>query len=249
LLTLTTSFVFLLGGESQPASAQAVCGNAELEEGEECDDGNTSSGDCCSATCHYELPGSACGDPGDTLCDDPDTCDGAGTCQPNYEPPTTLCRPLVDVCDLPEYCDGVGACPADGFEPPTTMCRPPSGPCDDPEYCTGVSPTCPYDLPRNGLPCPDGNLCNGDEMCVGFVCTPGQPLECDNGLFCDGVETCHALEGCVEGDPPCGDLACSESADICGDPLLPALSPLGRGLTALLLTLAAVAWLARRRLP
>ncbi len=37
-------------------SGQCVeCGNLELEPGEECDDGNTISGDGCSSTCQYEL--------------------------------------------------------------------------------------------------------------------------------------------------------------------------------------------------
>ena len=38
------------------------------------------------------LAGTACGDPSDTACDNPDTCDGAGSCQTNVEPGTTQCR-------------------------------------------------------------------------------------------------------------------------------------------------------------
>jgi cysteine-rich repeat protein len=34
--------------------AEARCGNGVLEAGEECDDGNTDSGDGCSATCQLE---------------------------------------------------------------------------------------------------------------------------------------------------------------------------------------------------
>jgi MYXO-CTERM domain-containing protein len=36
------------------------CGNGAFEPGEECDDGNTTSGDCCSATCQFEKT-AACG--------------------------------------------------------------------------------------------------------------------------------------------------------------------------------------------
>lgn len=54
------------------------CGNGVLEIGEQCDDGNAVDGDCCSAACLYESPGTACGS-GGSLCT-PTTCDGAGGC-------------------------------------------------------------------------------------------------------------------------------------------------------------------------
>ena len=65
-----------------------VCGNAILETGETCDDGNTVSGDGCSATCQIEGGGGAiCGngvwETGET-CDDGNTVSGDGcsaTCQ------------------------------------------------------------------------------------------------------------------------------------------------------------------------
>jgi len=56
---------------------QALCGNELIEAGEECDDGNTASGDCCSATCGFESSESPC-DNGDDCSGD--TCDGEGTC-------------------------------------------------------------------------------------------------------------------------------------------------------------------------
>jgi cysteine-rich repeat protein len=37
-----------------------VCGNGKLEAGEECDDGNTVSGDGCSCTCTIEPPPPVC---------------------------------------------------------------------------------------------------------------------------------------------------------------------------------------------
>jgi cysteine-rich repeat protein len=39
-----------------------VCGDGVLEGLEECDDGNTLGGDCCSATCELEPDGAACDD-------------------------------------------------------------------------------------------------------------------------------------------------------------------------------------------
>jgi cysteine-rich repeat protein len=57
----------------------APCGNGSLEPGEECDDGNTLDGDCCSAICQYEAAGSLCAD--GQFCNGEETCDGAGACQ------------------------------------------------------------------------------------------------------------------------------------------------------------------------
>jgi cysteine-rich repeat protein len=49
---------------SNPASAPATCGNGKLDPGEECDDGNTVSGDGCSGTCTLEQGNTlACMDP------------------------------------------------------------------------------------------------------------------------------------------------------------------------------------------
>ena len=39
---------------------EAVCGNGQIEEGEACDDGNTTDGDGCSAVCALEQA-AACG--------------------------------------------------------------------------------------------------------------------------------------------------------------------------------------------
>ena len=62
-----------------------VCGNGTREGGEECDDGNTLSGDCCSATCRVEAAGSSCPDDGSACTTE--ACDGAGSCMHEAAPP------------------------------------------------------------------------------------------------------------------------------------------------------------------
>src|SRR5439155_21840626 len=51
----------------------SVCGNGMVEPGEQCDDGNTVDGDCCSSTCQFEPAGAPCGSP--TACLTATMCD------------------------------------------------------------------------------------------------------------------------------------------------------------------------------
>jgi len=314
-------------------AAGGVCGDSTVDAGEDCDDGNTLPGDCCSATCQYESaatvcraaagvcdaadycdgagtcdadakltsecrasagacdvaevcdgvaddcpadafepatmecraaagdcdvaetctgaapscpadafepPATACGDPGDTVCDDPDSCDAVGNCQANYEPPTTLCRAAVGECDAPDNCDGASAaCPADAKL--TTECRPSVHVCDAAEFCDGVSDECGRDLPRNGLSCADGDLCNGNEVCVSWTCTAGAPPVCDDDDMCT-VDSCDALLGCIND----GSKSVERPAT-CDRPDLPSASPAGRALLSLLVVGAGAMFLARRR--
>jgi cysteine-rich repeat protein len=89
-----------------------VCGNGELEDGEQCDDGNTTDGDGCSATCTHENPPpphACCGDgtvEAGEQCDDGNTTDGDGcsaTCTIEPPPPAACCgngvREAGEECD------------------------------------------------------------------------------------------------------------------------------------------------------
>jgi cysteine-rich repeat protein len=59
-------------------AASVSCGDQAVDAGEDCDDGNLSNGDCCSADCQAEAAGNPCAADGDpcTL----DVCDSSGTC-------------------------------------------------------------------------------------------------------------------------------------------------------------------------
>jgi cysteine-rich repeat protein len=59
-------------------ASEIFCGNSALDDGEQCDDGNTANGDCCDANCQYEASASPCPADGDACTDD--ICDGAGGC-------------------------------------------------------------------------------------------------------------------------------------------------------------------------
>ena len=49
-----------------PSCAMAVCGDTVIDVGEQCDDGNTVNGDCCSSSCQYDASGAPCTDDGAT---------------------------------------------------------------------------------------------------------------------------------------------------------------------------------------
>ncbi len=121
----------LAGATTTTTLPAPVCGNATVEAGEQCDDGNTDTGDCCNATCQLDTIGAACGAAGDTVCDDPDTCDGAGICLANNETSGTACDDGA-FCNGADTCDGLGACQSAGdpCAAPGTACNETGNSCD-----------------------------------------------------------------------------------------------------------------------
>lgn len=133
-------------GTSVGAEAAPVCGNSILEGDEQCDDGNTNNGDCCSSTCQYESAATVCRAMGG-ICDKPELCDGAGTCPADTYNSTDVCRASAGICDIAETCPGTGVnCPTDAFNNSADVCRPSEGVCDIAEYCDGINTTCPFDI-------------------------------------------------------------------------------------------------------
>lgn len=90
-----------------------VCGNGLLEAGEQCDDGNTAAGDCCSPSCIAEPAHSLCTSDGNVCTDD--RCDGAGAC--THQPNSSACG---SAC-LPATCSA-GACVPQDPAPPGAPC-------------------------------------------------------------------------------------------------------------------------------
>jgi cysteine-rich repeat protein len=100
------------------------CGNGIVEPPEQCDDGNTANGDCCSSTCQFESSGSPCADDGNSCTND--QCDGAGVCKHPAKPDGTMCS-SGNLCLMGEQCTA-GVCK--GGEPVV---------CDDHDPCTADS--------------------------------------------------------------------------------------------------------------
>ena len=208
-----------LGPEPESESVPPICGDGVVS-GETCDDGNTTSGDGCSATCTVE-PGFTCsGSPsvctpicGDGLvrggeaCDDGNTSSGDGcsatcTTETGYScsGSPSSCTPICgdgliiggETCDDGNVASGDGCSAACGVEAGYSCTGAPSS----------CSPICGDGLIRGGEACDDGNLANGDgcsATCTiesGFACT-GEPSACD-GICGDGV---------IKGTEACDDAA------------------------------------------
>lgn len=124
------------------------CGNGQIDAGEQCDDGNTTPGDHCSATCQIE---SVCGDgvaEGNEQCDDGNVAAGDG-CAP-------VCRP--EVC-------------GSGYTDPGETCD--DGNTTDGDGCSATcqrEPRCGDGVLDPGESCDDGNTVTGDGCSAG--CAP-----------------------------------------------------------------------------
>ena len=100
----------LYDGNDPDCAPQAVCGNGILEEGEECDDGNTVNGDGCQADCMLPACGDNIVDAGEQ-CDDGNTVNGDG-CQADCMLP--ICGD--NIVDAGEQCDDGNSVNGDGCE-------------------------------------------------------------------------------------------------------------------------------------
>jgi cysteine-rich repeat protein len=123
------------------------CGNRLLEEGEECDDGNTQDGDCCSHDCKIEPADTVCR-PSAGPCDLPETCGGSASC-PSDQKFQGQCRANpggVSVRDAVCYKEA---------------------------FCDGVHDECPSNPVDDGAACNTGDGCTVKDFCQSGTCFPG----------------------------------------------------------------------------
>ncbi len=177
------------------------CGNGAVEGNEECDDGNTTGGDCCSIICKW-----------DVLCNDGNACTVEDYCDASHQ-----CQ-----SGSPKKCDDAKDCTTDGCAPATGCTHTPilAGPCDDGNKCTNDSCSfgtcvgilkfcfdgnaCTDDacnpntgscaFTNNFTPCDDGVFCTVNDYCSGGACTGGGVNPCDDGDKCT-ADSCQAW-GC-----------------------------------------------------
>ena len=127
------SFLIVLAGACTASMEQmqtptptpmSPCGDGVVQAGEDCDDGNTLSGDGCSSTCHFEHPGQGvCGDghlDSGEQCDDGNTASGDGcdaTCHKEWACGDGTVNPGED-CDDGNSVSGDGCDAACHLEAP-----------------------------------------------------------------------------------------------------------------------------------
>ncbi|UCE58738.1 MAG: hypothetical protein JSU63_14995 [Phycisphaerales bacterium] len=216
-------------------------GTACPDDGLACTIDECSGGECA----HPAQPvGTPCGDPSDTECDNPDTCDASGACRDNLESAGTSCGdPTSTECDGADACDGNGTC-AQNIQPVGTTCGDQTeSDCDHPDSCDGAG-SCQTNLEPSGYPCgnPVGNQCDDPDTCdgvgtcqlnslpAGTACGDPSTSECDNRDECDGAGVCDANN--IPNGTPCTDDGneCREDvcqSGICSHPLSPTGTPCG----------------------
>jgi cysteine-rich repeat protein len=168
------------GGVQRLCVKPGGCGNGVMDQGEQCDDGNTRDGDGCSHVCLNEVCGNGILDPGE-ICDDGNNADGDG-CSADCLSKETCGNGIIDrakgeVCD-----DGI----ADNHGDPTTIAKSGDGCSAD---CKSTE-ICGNHILDVGEACDDGNTRDGDgcshdclstEACDNGLPDPGE--ECDHGKF------------------------------------------------------------------
>lgn len=103
-------------GPDGGGSNSATCGDGIVDGSEQCDDGNTTSGDGCSSTCQLESTGGTCS-PYSFRCSasgDVETCNNAGTAWLEVEHCTTGCA--AGVCTDPTCTPGATRCRGNSVE-------------------------------------------------------------------------------------------------------------------------------------
>ncbi len=169
------------GAAPTPDLRAQTCGNGRLDRGEQCDDGNTLSGDGCSSLCQLE--------------DDPPCIGGKCVAKP-------VCGNGMlstnEVCDDGNRVSGDG-CTADCLAvEPGWRCRAPSRPC---------VPLCGDRVLRGSETCDDGNTLDGDGCSVYCLTEPG--WDCSGGV-CVAISSLDGgmLDGGIDAGaatPYCGD--------------------------------------------
>jgi cysteine-rich repeat protein len=194
-----TATVQLIAGGSEEVVAHIVvdnepCGSGTVSAGEECDDGNTVDGDCCSSTCQLEDDGSVCDD--GVACTSNDTC-AAGVCAGA----PIDCSSLDDACNV-GTCNGAGC---------TVIPRDDGTSCDDGDACTTDDACTNGMCAGTAIGCDDGVACTSD-ACAGGTCThTGVPNCCVQDADCDDHSVCTGLETCQNGTCAAGTpLVCSD---------------------------------------
>ncbi len=199
------------------------CGNGLVEGSEECDDGNTTDGDCCSSVCRLEPPGSPCDDA--LFCTLTDGCsDGAcigsgDTCTGfSCDEDTDACIGCFDDIDCDGVANGLDNCPLtpNGPDRGTCVAGLSGATCQSNEDCD-TSPgsgdgSCSTNQ-ENSDSDADGDVCDADDDNDNVPDADDNcPAIFNPGVDCPGPGTCC---GIAPGQPWQPDSDCDGFGDPC----------------------------------
>ncbi len=172
----------------------ASCGNAQLDAGETCDDGDTTGGDGCSASCQIESCWTCAGSP-------------------------SLCSPNNGAsCDDGQFCNGADVCSAGSCVSAGNPC---AGGSECADFCDEAGNLCADPL---GTACAaDGNGCTNDVCNGAGACGVNNTAACNDGQFCTTVDVCSGGVCLGSGDPCVGGSECADSCDEVGNQCADAL--------------------------
>jgi cysteine-rich repeat protein len=187
--------VYAVASESDAVTVFLTrCGNGTVDADEQCDDGDTTNGDCCSSACRLDPAGAACTSDGNGCTDD--VCNGQGVCQhPDNTAP----------CDDGLFCTADDTCQAGACQPGAPRdCSAAAEPCVD-GVCDEQNDRC--GTPKaDGTACNDGNPCTHSDGCQAGVCAGAT-------IACAAQDQCHEAGVC---DPATG--LCSNPTKSDGSP-------------------------------
>jgi cysteine-rich repeat protein len=180
---------------------QALCGNGVLDYGEDCDDGNNASNDCCNPLCKAEAAGkvSGCADTDNITCTEA-ACDGAGHCSQTgiLSATSKVCTDTDNNPCTVAHCDGLGGCDQSGVLQPT------STPCADTDNNSCTQARCDGlggceqlgNVLADNAPCgdTDNNACTR-ALCSGGSCNQDVPTALGSTCPDDGTDAC-TTPGC-----------------------------------------------------
>jgi cysteine-rich repeat protein len=169
---------------------------------EECDDGNTVSGDGCENDCHFT---GLCGDGAvqpPEVCDDGNhvNTDDCIACQAAFCGDGFLRTTPVSPANV-EECDDGNTVPGDGCNGDCTFGCTSDAECTDADACTVnfcdlSSHLCATRPADDGIACGGGTICTGMGTCLGGVCIYSIPPDCNDYEACT-TDTCDPTGGCV----------------------------------------------------
>jgi hypothetical protein len=190
----------------------------------DCDDSNPCTNDSCTEM------GGCLHDANTELCDDGDPCTLADRCADAACAGTGVpcdCQ-MDDDCGALEdddLCNGTLVCDQSSLpykcavDPATLIsCEEPAGPDSAclTALCDATAGSCSVVPANEGLPCDSGDACSIKDVCVAGICTPGAPVNCNDGNSCTD-DSCNPAVGCeyANNDSQCTDEDVCTTLDQC----------------------------------